>query len=127
MILVFFSALLAMFSIQFFTLNFEIQGLNRTVINTPIELMFATIRVGDDQVSFDKVILERTLNSYYENQLPRYCKSYQVDYYYYNPIDESMCLSDKCNAVEISINCKLTMNYDYSRIMYYEIKDNYHG
>ena len=127
MIMILISALLMMFSTQIFSLSFSIQGLNRAVVNTPIELMFLTVDISDNGVIFVKSDFENMLNSYYDNILPRYSKSHSVEYYYYDPTDDSMCISSQCTAVEISVSCKLTSNYDYYRVMYYQIKDNHNG
>lgn len=127
MILIWISAILMMFSAQIFSLSFSIQGLNRAVINTPIEMMYLSVNVSNEGMIFLKSDLEERLNSYYDTMLSRYSKSYSVEYYYYDPTDDSMCVSSKCTAVEITINCKLIANYDYTRVMYYQIKDNHNG
>lgn len=124
MIILFISALLMVYSAQVFTLSFCIQGLNRAVINTPIELMYNTVIFSDSDGNFSKSDFENTLMTYYDNTLPRYSKGHQVGFYYYNPEDGSMCLTNNCKAVEITVNCKLISNYDYHRVMYYEIRRN---
>ena len=65
--------------------------------------------------------------SYYNNIIPRYSKNYTVDFYYYNLTDQSMCLTNNCDGVEITINCKLNLTYDYHRVMFYELKENNRG
>ena len=65
--------------------------------------------------------------TYYSHVLPRYTKQYEVDFYYYNSEDESMCLIDTCDGVEITIDCKLNVTYNYHRVMYYEMKESHNG
>ena len=115
MILLFISAILVSFTGLLFSLNFSMQGLNRAVINTPIELLYRTVSYEDDRV-------EEDLSHYYSKSLSRYCKDYTVDYYFYNKSDGSMCLNNRCDAVEITVSCKLIMNYTFYRVMYYELR-----
>ena len=122
MILLFISAILVSFTGLLFSLNFSMQGLNRAVINTPIELLYRTVSYEDEILKFEKDRVEADLSHYYSNSLSRYCKDYSVDYYFYNKVDGSMCLNNRCDAVEITVNCKLIMNYTFYLLMYYELK-----
>lgn len=127
MILIFLSALLTMYSAQIFTLSFSIHGLNRAVIATPIELMYNAVNFTTEGGYFNKITFQDTVNKYYDNILPRYCKEHEVSFYYYNPEDGSMCLSKTCSGVEISIKCKLTITYEYNRTMFYELRGKNNG
>lgn len=122
MILLFISAILVSFTGLLFSLNFSMQGLNRAVINTPIELLYRTVSYEDEILKFEKDRVEEDLSHYYSKSLSRYCKDYTVDYYFYNKADGSMCLNNRCDAVEITVNCKLIMDYTFYRVMYYELK-----
>ena len=122
MILLFISAILVSFTGLLFSLSFSMQGLNRAVINTPIELLYRTVSYEDEVLKFEKDRVEEDLSHYYNKSLSRYCKDYSVDYYFYNKVDGSMCLNNRCDAVEITVNCKLIMNYTFYRVMYYELK-----
>ena len=122
MILLFLSAILVVFCGMLFSLSFSIQGLNRAIINTPIELMYRTVKYVDDEMVFNIDQFESDILSYYDKSLTRYTKNYNVDFYYYNMEDESMCLTKTCNAVEITIECKLMMEYDFKRVMFYELR-----
>ena len=122
MILMFLSAFLAVIFGQLFTINFSIQGLDRAIINAPIELFVNGITEDEDTIKYDKKKLEESFNFYYSKVLPRYTKDYQVGYYYYNIEDGSMCLDNYCSAVEVTVNCKLIISYQYSRTMYYELR-----
>ena len=127
MIYLMISALMGLVSLQYFSLNYSIQGLNRAIVFTPIELMYKSVSMYGDSPLFNKEDFEDLVLSYYSHILPRYTKSYEVDFYYYNSIDESMCLTDTCNAVEITIDCKLNITYNYHRIMYYEMSEATNG
>lgn len=122
MILAFFSAVLLIFSLQFFTLNFSIQGLNRAVIYTPIELFYPEIIERNDKPVIEVSQFKSAMMRYYDRALSKYTDEYKVKFYYYNPEDGSMCFSKFCQAVEITVDAKLILNYEYHRVMYYEIK-----
>ena len=127
MILLFLSAIMGIFSFQFFSLNFSIQGLNRAVISTPIELMYKVIVSYGDEPSFNKKEFEKIVNDYYDHILPRYTKKYDVSFYYYNLSDESMCLTSTCNGVEITVSSVINLTYHYSRTMHYELSESHNG
>ena len=119
MIFLMISALIGVVSLQYFTLNYSIQGLNRAIIFTPIEMMYKSVTTYEDTPFFDKDNFEDLVLSYYSRVLPRYTSKYDIDFYYYNSVDESMCLIDYCDSVEITIDCKLNISYQYHRVMYY--------
>ena len=119
MIYMLLAAVFAMFSFQFFILNFSIQGLNRAVVYTPIELLTIDVTNRSDEVLFNVDDIEEHVLSYYENTLPRYTKNYEVSFYFYNADDNSMCLSKYCDAVEITVDADLILSYKYHRVMYY--------
>lgn len=127
MILMLISPLIGLVSLQYFALNYSIQGLNRAILYTPIEIMYKGLITygGKPLISMDD--FEYIVLSYYNNIIPRYSKNYTVDFYYYNLTDQSMCLTNNCEGVEITINCKLNLTYDYHRVMFYELKENNHG
>ena len=127
MILMLICPIICIFSLQFFALNYSIQGLNRAILYTPIELMYKCVSSYNGTPEFHRDDFEIVVLSYYQNIIPRYSKSYEIDFYYYNIEDESMCLTNYCDAVEITIDCKLNATYNYHRVMYYEMKDNIHG
>lgn len=127
MIILFLSAILVVFCGMVFSLSFSIQGLNRAIINTPIELMYRTVEYRNDVLLFDTLEFKNDLLSYYDKALPRYAKSYNVEFYFYNIDDGSMCLGKRCEAVEITVNCKLMTEYDFRRVMYYELRSKNNG
>ena len=127
MILMLICPLIGVVSLQYFVLNYSIQGLNRAILYTPIELMYKGIMSYGDKPQLNRDDFEHIVMSYYDNIIPRYSKDYEVDFYYYNSSDQSMCLTDTCDGVEITINCKLNITYNYHRVMYYEMKEANNG
>ncbi len=110
-----------------FSLSFSLQGINRALVNTPIELMHSAVLFSEDNIHFNKTKFENVVLKYYDSILPRYTKEYDIDFYYYNLLDGSMCIEDECSGVEITIDCKLNFVSNYSRTMYYEIRGNSNG
>ena len=127
MIIMLLCPLIGLVSLQYFTLNYGIQGLNRAILYTPIELMVKGVMSLGDKPSIVRDDFEYIVMSYYDSIIPRYSKEYTVDFYYYNSEDLSMCLEDTCDGVEITIECVLNMTYHYQRVMYYEIKETNNG
>ena len=127
MIIMLLCPLIGLVSLQYFTLNYGIQGLNRAILYTPIELMIKGVMSLGDKPSIIRDDFEYIVMSYYDSIIPRYSKEYTVDFYYYNSEDLSMCLEDTCDGVEITIECVLNMTYHYQRVMYYEIKETNNG
>ena len=121
MIIMFFAAISGIFCLSLFSINFEIQGLNRAIIYTPIELMYGGIDLHAKEPKFNVEELCSKLDYYYEKAITKYTAKYSVDYYFYNKEDDSMCVSELCNAVEISVTATLDFSYQYKRVMYYEL------
>ncbi|MBO4667994.1 MAG: hypothetical protein J5666_07735 [Bacilli bacterium] len=127
MILMLISVLIGVYSLQFFVLNYSIQGLNRAIIFTPIEMMYKCVDAYSEKPEIIKNDFEIIVMHYYDHILPRYTKDYEVEFYYYNSSDESVCLYNECDGVEITINCKLNITYNYHRVMFYQISENNNG
>ena len=121
------STLIGLVSLQFFCLNYSIQGLNRAIVFTPIEMMYKSVKMYGDTPLFDREDFEEIVLSYYSKILPRYTNNYDVDFYYYYVGDESMCLTNDCDGVEITITCMLNITYEYNRVMYYEMSEATNG
>ena len=127
MILMLVCPLIGLVSLQFFALNYSIQGLNRAIISAPIELMYKGVLYLGEVPLVIKEDFQDIMMSYYDSVIPRYSKEYEVDFYFYNVPDQSMCLYYACKGVEITIDCKLITNYKFHRVMYYEMKDVLNG
>ena len=127
MIIVFFTVFFLVFSFQFFDLNMTIQGLNRAIISTPIEIMYRDVYPSGNNPSFTTENIQKHLEDYYKKSLSKYVKEYTSEYYFYNQEDESMCVEKYCSGLEVTIKAKLSLNYRYQRVMYYELGDAING
>ena len=122
MILILFSAIFSVFSVQFFTINFAVTGLNRAIINTPIEMMYRYVINDGGNMYFNVEDFSNNLKTYYDSVLYRYTKKYEMNLYFYDFGSKEICEDNYCNAVEINITSRLLDMYDFSRTMYYEIR-----
>ncbi|HPS19075.1 MAG TPA: hypothetical protein PLR04_03000 [Bacilli bacterium] len=127
----FLSLLLALLSLQLFAITMRLNTINRIVISTPISLLEISIPLVNEQneepLYFDQELLKDNFYRYYENTLSKYTSQISLEFYYYNQLDHSYCLGDKCDAVEVKITARVIFNFDYHRTMFYEIKDTNYG
>lgn len=128
MIAIIISFFVVVISFNFFVISYQINGVNRLVLSTPLSLYETAINLFeiDEDIGpvFDKEILVDNITSYFDYQMPRYTSDYSLLFYYYNPIDHSIELSDNAKAVEVQIDANLALNYHYEKTMYYEIWSN---
>ena len=128
MVAVFISFFVVVLSFNFFVVSYQINGINRLVLSAPLSLFETAVNLFeiDEDIGpvFDKAILVDNLTSYFDYEMPRYTSDYSLSFYYYNPIDYSIELSENARAVEVYVNANLALNYHYEKTMYYEIWSN---
>ncbi len=115
---------LTIFLFSAFTLSYRLQTINRVIINTPIEIFELAIplaNIDETNIYFDKNKLESNVLTYYQDNLSELFKSYKVSFYYYNQENGSICVSEHCNAVEITVDGIYMWNFHYERSIEYEI------
>ena len=122
------SFLVVTLSFNFFMMSYQVNGLNRLVMNAPISLFETAIELmdinEDNGPVFNKETLENNLTSYFDFSLPHYTDEYEVNFYYYNPSDHSVCLNEKAKAVEVSVSASFIFAFQYQKTMFYEIRSN---
>jgi len=115
-------------SFNFFMMSYQVNGVNRLVMNAPISLFETAIELLDINKTegpiFNKETLERNLTSYFDFSLPHYTDDYEVSFYYYNPTDHSVSIDENSKAVEVSVSASFIFNYQYTKTMFYEIRSN---
>lgn len=128
MVAIIISLLVVVLSFNFFMMSYQINGINRLVMSAPMSLYETAINVFeiDEEVGpyFDKEILEENITYYFTFHMPRYTEDYELDFYYYNPIDHSLDMNDEVKAVEVTIEANIILYYHYQKTMYYEIWRN---
>lgn len=125
---IFTSLIIAVLSLHFFTITYRLNGVNRALFNIPISIFETSIPlVTDDGVPemyFDRNTLNSKLSSYFSASLKKYVNSYQVDYYYYNQYDDSICRGNMCDAIEITLNANVVLTVKYHKVARFYIQRN---
>ncbi len=122
------SITIGILSLQFFTFTYRINGINRVMFNMPISIFEAAIPLVQNNkepiIYFDKDYLRLELTSYIDKSIYKYTDRYSLDLYYYDQDDYSICRGDYCNAVEVTLNARITLFDDYSKTMRFYIHKN---
>lgn len=123
--------LLSILELNMFSISLRMGAVDRIVTETPKEIFESSIPVVTEERKFvpffNKALLEEKVQHYYKMNLSNSCKSYSVDFYYYNPSDYSTCLSENCNAVEVSVTANIIFSFNYSKTIFYEIRKGAYG
>ena len=110
MAMIFFALLVVTLSFNFFMISYQVNGINRLVYGVPVSLF--------------ETSLEEKLTSYFNALMKRYADDYTLDFYYYNPSNHSLCVSENCSAIEVTVEANLVLNYHYEKTLFYEIRSN---
>lgn len=128
MIAMIISLFIVFLSFNFFTISYQINGINRLVYSVPMSLYETAINFynidENEGPAFDKTLLKDNIDSYFAFHMPRYTEDYSLGYYYYNIYDHSLDMSDEPHAVEVTLNASLILSYNYQKTMCYEIRSN---
>lgn len=126
-----FSLLIAILSLHFFTVTYRLNGVHRTLFNVPISLFETSIPLVDDspdpELYFSKEVLEEKLDSYFAFQLKKYVSTYEINYYYYNREDSSICRDDHCTSLEINLKARIVLDFQYDKTANFYIRSNVDG
>lgn len=118
-------------AINCFTLTFRLNGINRTLLDTPIslfEVAVPTVQETDEIVMyFDRDKLIDSLTYYYDSKLVEYVDEYTINYYFSNVGEEAICTTDYCDAVEVNISANVVFNVYYNKTMRFEIRSTQNG
>lgn len=125
MIIMLFIFAFTAFLFSSFTISFKLQTINRTIIYMPVEVFETAIPLVnvdiDNGLYFDKKKLNINVGNYLQSKLSNVMKDYTYSLYFYNQEDQSICVDDKCNAVEVTVNGHYAFNFSYVRSVNYEI------
>lgn len=124
---IFIALLLAVASFNFFTVSYKLNGINRTLLFTPISIFEINVPLINSNeefdLYFDKQSLEKDLTYYYDSHLIRYTGEYDIDYFYVNIDDGSMCTETFCKAIEVTISSEILFGFKYKKAMRFEIRN----
>lgn len=121
--------LITSFSTYAFT--YQINGVNRVVVSTPITIFESSIlhdvESEEPKLRFSRSLVKEKLEHYYNYELKKFSNKFNFDIYFYNKNDESMCVEEECDAVEIAFNAYLIFNYKFNRTIKYAVAKGYYG
>ena len=126
-----FSLTIAVLSLQFFTVTYRLNGVNRTLYNIPISIFETSIPLISDNDEFvayyHREVLNDQLTYYFETSLKKYVNHYTLDFYYFNQEDFSICLGEYCDAIEITLKADVLLNIKYQKAARFYIRSNVNG
>ena len=112
-------------SFSSYALAFQINGINRVLVSTPLTIFETSVLHNVDEetpnVLLAKNLVRQKLDKFYSYELSKFTDKYVYEIYFYNKEDESMCVEDSCNAVEVSFDASLIYNYQYHRVIHFEV------
>lgn len=123
--------LFGIISLNLFTFSTRLKTVDRVVVQTPKEIFESSIPLlaNENKLTpiFDGELLGKKLNDYYTTNLGKSCRTFSFDLYFYNPDDMSMCVSEKCTAVEVNVTANIFLEFNYSKTIFYEIRKGAYG
>ena len=123
-----FSTSLLILTVQFFFISYRLTGINRVMLNIPIQIFESSIPLVQERdepiIYFDRETLDAKLTSYFEKSISKYTEHYTIDYYYYSPDDGSACLNSYCTAIEITLEARITLTMNYQKSVHFYIQKN---
>ena len=128
MISIIISFLVVVLSFNFFMISYQVNGVNRLVLGAPMSLFETAINmlniIEAIGPTFNKETLESNLTSYFDYSIYNFVDDYDLSFYYYNPKNHAVCMSDACQAVEVTVSTHLALSYHYQKTMFYEIRSD---
>ena len=111
---------------------YKINGINRTIIQTPHSILETSIPLTMQKeevvLYYDQSKLKNNYEKYLESEITKYSDDYQVEYYFYNTNDGGFCDITNCQGVVIKVEAKVMLGITYKREMKYEIQESkYYG
>ena len=120
MILIFIGLLVVILSFNFFQLAYQVNGINRLVINTPLTIIEVHTDLFNDMIlSFNREEVKKDFDKYY-SQIAQYTDKYKVNYAFYDYVNQ-ICVKNTCYSVKVIIDAELLLNFKYHREMSYRI------
>ena len=127
MINIFISLIFAICSFSIFTLSVKVQGLNTLLLNTPLTVFeYATTDEGAEYPYYIQDSIITNYKKYIEQSIYSYVDDYDIDFRFYFPENGGRCY-EHCQGVEITVKADIVFDYEYERVMFYEVKENGNG
>ena len=117
--LIFFSLFFTLFlNFTFGAMRFS--GVNRTFLSMYKGVLESSIAYVDEDGNaispyFIKDTLVDYVDHYLEDNLTHYVTHYEASVYFFNEEDDTICTSEYCQAVKISLECEINYLFHYSK------------
>ena len=124
------SILMLLIVVSGFDYSYKITGIERTFISlspSVIEMGIANLEDSNNEVYFDKVLLNKLVKEYLTANLTPYTKSYLISFYYFDLESMNICMN-YCQGVQITLAVDLSPFPKYMKSYNYMIKrSEYYG
>lgn len=118
-------------SFSSYSLAYQINGINRVVASTPVSIFESSIlhdlENDEPSVLFSKTLVNEKLDNYYSKELSRFTEKFSYEIYFYNSSNGSLCIPEECGAVEVTFYATLMYDYEYTRVLNYEVVNTKYG
>ena len=129
MIQILFSVMFAIFSFQMFSISYKANGVNKTLVYFPIELVKNSVTItnyhNDGFVYFNQEKFISYSNTYFDENISKYTNDYEIEYLFLDIDKEGICTTSKCQCVKISVFASFSFDFVYSKSMIYSIGESY--
>ena len=120
------SILMSIGVVSLFSFNYKIDGLNRTIIHSPIQIFQYAIplSIENDELTlyYNQEKIKQKYEEYLDTSVYKYVSNYDVSYYFYNIEDKGVCDIEDCQGVEVQFEAPVNVFYHYKNSMYFEIR-----
>lgn len=128
------SFLVLLFLLETFNLTYSFGGINRTFLAITRGLIEVSVHdlalpQGDYHPYFEQSVLQSAVCEYLCENLANYTDKYEISFYYYNVINQSICMDNHCDAVQIHLKTEIGSLLEYSKTLRFELhmKGEAHG
>jgi len=120
------SFLVLLFVLETFNLTYSYGGINRTFLALTrgvieISVYDLVTPQGLYQPYFEEAVLQSAVCDYLSDNLSNYTDCYQISFYYYQVIDQSICMTGQCDGVQIHLETDIGSLLAYSKVLRFEL------
>lgn len=123
----FFTAFLVLlFLLETFNLTYSYGGINRTFLSLTHGVIEKSVfelaeENGSYKPYYKQDVLEMAVCQYLNSNLAKFTDEYYISFYYYQVADLSVCISEKCDGVQIHLQTDIGSLVAYDKILRFEL------
>jgi hypothetical protein len=128
------SFLVLLFLLETFNLTYSFGGINRTFLAITRGLIEISVHdlvlpQGEYRPYYEQSVLQSAVCEYLSENLANFTDKYEISFYYYNVIDQSICMTNQCDGVQIHLKTEIGSLLEYSKTLRFELhmKGEAHG